>query len=188
MDRSEAQTIVSEFVKTDQLTKHLLAVEAAMRAYARKLGEDEEKWGAVGLIHDFDWEASPSEEEHPTFGAAILKERGIPNEIVRALLSHGDHTGIARETLMEKTLYAVDELSGFIRAVTLVRPSKSLDDVQPRSVKKKMKDKAFARDIRREDILKGAEELGVDMDEHIAFVTEALKPVACELGLSTGPG
>ena len=188
MDRSEAQAIVSEFVKTDQLTKHLLAVEAAMRAYARKLGEDEEKWGAVGLIHDFDWEASPSEEDHPTYGASILKERGVPDEIVRAVLSHGDHTGMARETLMEKALHAVDELSGFIRAVTLVRPGKNLDDVQPRSVKKKMKDKAFARDVRREDILRGAEELGVDLDEHIAFVTEALKPVAGELGLNTGPG
>ena len=188
MDRSEAQAIVSEFVKTDQLTKHLLAVETAMRAYARKFGEDEEKWGAVGLIHDFDWEACPSEVDHPTYGAAILRERGAPDEIVRAVLSHGDHTGMARETLMEKTLYAVDELSGFIRAVTLVRPGKSLDDVQPRSVKKKMKDKAFARDVRRDDILRGAEELGVDLDEHIAFVTEALKPVAGELGLNTGPG
>ena len=186
MNREEALNVLKEYVKTDVLMKHLLAVEAAMRTYAHKFGEDEETWGMAGLLHDFDWEVCPSPEDHPTYGANILKERGFPEETVRAVLSHGDHTGIERETLMEKTLFAVDELSGFIRAVTLVRPSKSLDDMQPKSVRKKMKDKAFARDIRREDIIKGAEEMGVDLDEHIAFVTQSLKPVAKELGLNTG--
>ncbi len=186
MNREQAMDILNEYVKTDSLMKHLLAVEAAMRAYARKFKEDEEMWGISGLLHDFDWEVCPSPEDHPTYGANILKQRGTPEEVVRAVLSHGDHTGIKRETLMEKTLFAVDELSGFIRAVTLVRPSKSLEDLQTRSVKKKMKDKAFARDIRREDITSGAQEMGVDLDEHIAFVTQALKPVASELGLKTG--
>ena len=186
MNREEAVDILKEYVKSDVLMKHLLGVEAAMRSYARKFGEDEEKWGVAGLLHDFDWEICPSPEEHPTYGTNILRERGLSEEIVHTVLSHGDHTGIKRETLMEKTLFAVDELSGFIRAVTLVRPNKSLDEVQPRSVKKKMKDKAFARDIKREDIIKGAEEMGVDLDEHIAFVTQALKPVAAELDLNAG--
>ena len=184
MDRDQALAILSDYVKSESLMKHLLAVEAAMRAYARKFEEDEEKWGIAGMLHDFDWEICPSPEDHPTYGAGILKERGVPEEIVRAVLSHGDHTGIKRETQMEKTLYAVDELSGLIRAVTLVRPGRNLDDVQPRSVKKKMKDKAFAREIRREDIVKGAEEMGVDLDEHIAFVVQGLKPVAAELDLT----
>ena len=186
MNRATALEILKEYVKTDMLMKHLLGVEATMRAYARKFGEDEDMWGIAGLLHDFDWEACPSPEDHPMLGANILRERGCPEEIVRAVLSHGDHTGIKRDSAMEKTLFAVDELSGFIRAVTLVRPGKSLDDVQPRSVTKKMKDKAFARDIRREDITKGAQEMGVDLDEHIAFVTQALKPVAGELGLNVG--
>ena len=168
------------------LTKHLLAVEAAMKGYARKFGADEEQWGIAGLLHDFDWEICPTPEDHPTFGANILRERGVPDDIVRAVLSHGDHTGMERESLMEKTLFAVDELSGFVRAVALVRPGKSLDDLKPKSVKKKMKDKAFARDIHREDITKGAAEMGVDLDEHIAFVTESLKPVAEEIGLNAG--
>ena len=186
MNREQAMDILHEYVKTDSLMKHLLAVEAAMRAYARKFNEDEEMWGISGLLHDFDWEVCPSPEDHPAYGANILKRRGTPEEVVRAVLSHGDHTGIKRETLMEKTLFAVDELSGFVRAVTLVRPSKSLDDLQPRSVKKKMRDKAFAREIRREDITSGAQDMGVDLDEHIAFVIQSLKPVAGELGLSTG--
>ena len=187
MSRDIAMAVLNDYVKTDVLKKHLLAVEAAMRAYAEKFGEDQETWGVAGLLHDFDWEVCPSPEDHPTYGAEILRERGFPEEIVRAVLSHGDHSGIPRETLMERTLFAVDELSGFIRAVTLVRPGKNLDEVQPRSVKKKMKDKAFAREIRREDIQKGAQEMGVDLDEHITFVAQSMKPVAGELGLNTGP-
>ncbi len=186
MDRESTLEILQEFVKTDTLMKHLLAVEAAMRAYARKYGEDEEVWGIAGLLHDFDWETVPTPEEHPMYGANILRERGYPESIVRAVLTHGDHTGIQRETLMERTVFAVDELSGFIRAVTLVRPSKSLDDVTPRSVVKKMKDKAFAKDVNRDDIVKGAEELGLDLDEHITFIIESLKPVAADLGLNSG--
>ena len=186
MDRQTTIEFLQDYVKTDTLMKHLLAVEAAMRAYAREFGEDEERWGVAGLVHDFDWEIVPTPEEHPTFGANILRERGFPEDIVRAVLTHGDHTGLRRETPMERTLFAVDELSGFVRAVTLVRPSKSLEDVTPRSVRRKMKDKAFARDVNREDIIKGAEEMGVDLDEHMSFVIESLKPVAADLGLNTG--
>ena len=186
MDRVTTLDLLKEYVKTDVLMKHLLAVEAAMRAYARKHGEDEEEWGIAGLLHDFDWEIVPTPEEHPMYGANILRERGYPDHIVRAVLTHGDHTGIQRESLMERTVFAVDELSGFIRAVTLVRPNKSLDDVTPRSVKRKMKDKAFARDVNREDIIKGAQELDVELDEHISFVIDSLKPIAEDLGLTTG--
>ena len=157
-----------------------------MRAYARKHGEDEEVWGIAGLLHDFDWEIVPTPDEHPHYGANILRERGYPEYMVRAVLTHGNHTGIERESLMEHTLFAVDELSGFIRAVTLVRPNKSLDEVTAGSVRRKMKDKAFARDVNRDDIYQGAEELGVDLDEHIAFIIEALKPVAERIGLNTG--
>ena len=186
MDREGTLELLREFVKTEVLMKHLLAVEAAVQAYARKYGGDEERWGIAGLLHDFDWEIVPTPEEHPTYGANILRDRGYPEDIARAVLTHGDHTGIQRETLMERAVFAVDELSGFVRAVTLVRPTKSLDEVTPRSVVKKMKDKAFARDVNREDITKGAGELGVDLEEHIAFIIESLKPVAAELGLNTG--
>ena len=155
-----------------------------MKAYARKHREDEELWGVVGMLHDFDWDVCPSPEEHPQYGAGILRERSYPEEIVRAVLSHGNHTGIPRETPMEKTLFAVDELSGFVTAVALVRPTKSLADTEVRSVRKKMKSKGFARSVSREDIIQGAEEMGVDLDEHIQFVIEALKPVAGELGLN----
>ena len=187
MDRQTTLELLSEFVKTETLMKHLLAVEAAMLAYARKFGEEEEEqWGIAGLLHDFDWEVVPTPDEHPTYGANILRERGYPEYIVRAVLTHGDHTGIQRESQMERTLFAVDELSGFVRAVTLVRPNKSLDEVTPRSAVRKMKDKAFARDVKREDLTRGAEELGVDLDDHIAFVVESLKPVAKELGLNAG--
>lgn len=186
MDRQTTIDFLQEYVQTDILMKHLLAVEAAMRGYARKFGEDEERWGVAGLVHDFDWEIVPTPEKHPMFGANILRERGFAEDIVRAVLTHGDHTGLARETPMERTLFAVDELSGFVRAVTLVRPSKSLNDVTPRSVRRKMKDKAFARDVNRDDIIKGADEMGVDLDDHMTFVIESLKPVAAELGLNTG--
>ncbi len=186
MDRESTLKDLGEFVKTDMLMKHLFGVEAVMRAYARQHGEDEEVWGIAGLLHDFDWEIVPTPEEHPHYGANILRERGYPEHIVRAVLTHGNHTGIERESLMEHTLFAVDELSGFIRAVALVRPNKSLDEVTAGSVKRKMKDKAFARDVNRDDIYQGAEELGVDLDEHIAFIIEALKPVAERIGLNTG--
>ena len=155
-----------------------------MRGYARKFGEDGDRWGIAGLLHDFDWEICPTPEDHPSFGAQILRDHGYPEEMVRAVLTHGDHTGIPRESLMEHTLYAVDELSGFIRAVALVRPSKSLDEVTPRSVRRKMKDKAFAKDVNRDDILRGAEELNIDLDEHIAFVVESMKPVSAQIDLA----
>jgi putative nucleotidyltransferase with HDIG domain len=185
MDRASTIQFLQQHVKTDVLMRHLLGVEAAMRAYAWKFGEDEEKWGIAGLVHDFDWEIAPTPESHPKYGAQLLRKAGYPEEIVRAVLTHGDHTGIPRESRMEKTLFAVDELSGFVRAVALVRPSKSLEDVTPDSVRKKMKDKKFAADVKREDITKGAEEMGLELDGHIQFVIDALKPVAKDLGLNS---
>ncbi len=184
MDRAAAYAIVEEHATSESLRKHLLAVETCMRAYARKVGEDEELWGIAGLVHDFDWEVCPTPESHPTYGADILRSRGFPNEIVRAVLSHGNHTGIPRDSLMEKALFACDELSGFVTAVALVRPTNSLSDTSVRSVKRKMKDKAFARSVSRDDIALGAQELGVELDEHIVFVIDALKPVASRLGLA----
>ena len=184
MDRAKANQVVEEHVQSDSLRRHLFAVETCMRAYARKEGEDEETWGVAGLLHDFDWEVCPTPESHPTFGAEILRARGFPEEIVRAVLSHGNHTGIARETTMEKALFACDELSGFVTAVALVRPTKSLSDTKISSVKRKMKDKAFAKSVSRDDMRQGAEELGVELDDLIAFVIDALKPVAPQLGLN----
>jgi putative nucleotidyltransferase with HDIG domain len=186
MDREQTMDFLRRHVKTEMLMKHLIAVEAAMRGYARKFGDDPDRWGIAGLLHDFDWEICPTPQDHPAFGAQMLREHGYPEEIVRAVLTHGDHTGIPRQSLLEHTLYAVDELSGFIRAVALVRPSKSLDDVTPQSVRRKMRDKGFARDVNRDDILRGAEELGADLDQHIAFVVESLKPVAAQIDLNTG--
>ena len=185
INRENTVKFLNKHVKTDTLMRHLLGVEAAMRGYALKFGEDEESWGIAGLVHDFDWEITPSPEEHPMYGANLLREAGFPEYIVRAVLTHGDHTGIPRESLMEKTLFAVDELSGFIRAVALVRPSKSLDDVRPKSVLKKFKDKGFAKDVIREDIINGAAALNLDLNEHIGFVIDSLKPVASKLGLSS---
>ena len=184
MDRATANRVVEEHVQSDSLRRHLFAVETCMRAYARKEGEDEETWGVAGLLHDFDWEICPTPESHPTFGAEILRARGFPEEIVRAVLSHGNHTGIARETMMEKALFACDELSGFVTAVALVRPTKSLSDTKVSSVKRKMKDKAFAKSVSRDDMRQGAAELGVELDDLIAFVIDALKPVAPQLGLN----
>ena len=184
MDRETAYKVVEEHVESESLKKHLLAVEACMRAYAQREGGDEEKWGVAGLVHDFDWEICPTPESHPTFGAEILKERGFPDDIVRAVLSHGNHTGISRDTPMEKALFACDELSGFVTAVALVRPNRSLGDTSIRSVKRKLRDKAFARAINRDDITQGAEELGVELDEHIQFIIDALKPMAPVLGLT----
>ena len=184
MDREAAWELLCEYTNGEGLRKHGLGVEAVMRHFARKHGEDEETWGITGLLHDFDYERHPTEEEHPVEGAKVLRERGYPEEVVTAILGHADYTGVARETLMAKTLYAVDELAGFVTAVALVRPSKSVHDVEPRSVRKKLKDKAFARSVNRDDIVKGAEELGVDLDEHTAEVIEALRGVAGELGLA----
>jgi putative nucleotidyltransferase with HDIG domain len=184
MDRAEALMLLQEHAKGEVLIRHAVAVEACMRAAAQKLGEDEERWGIAGMLHDFDWDVCPTPEEHPEFGAQILRDRGYPDDIVRAVLSHGNHTGVTRESSMEKTLFGVDELSGFVTAVALMRPTKSLADTDVRSVRKKMKSKGFARSVSREDIIQGAEEMGVDLDEHIQFVIEALKPVAGELGLN----
>ena len=172
-----------EFVKNENLRKHMYAVSEAMRQYARKYGDDEEKWAVVGLLHDFDWEIHPNAEEHPVKGSEILKERGYPEDILRAILSHADYTGVTRDSLMEKTLFAVDELTGFLTACALVQPSKKLEDVKVESVKKKFKKKEFARQVNREDMLKGAEELGVDLDEHIQFVINAMLGIRDKLGL-----
>ena len=182
-NREEAMKLLTEFTQSDSLIKHALAVEAAMRAYARKYGEDEEKWAVVGLIHDFDYEQNQSWEKHVYVGVDILRQRGWPEEIIEGVASHANYMNIPRDTNMKKALFAVDELTGFISAVALVRPSKSVMDVEPSSVKKKMKDKAFARSVSREDIAQGAEGLGIPLEEHIAFVTEALQSVAKELGL-----
>ena len=188
MERNAAWELLCEYTKGEGLRKHGLAVEAVMRHFARKHDEDEETWGIVGLLHDFDYEQHPDEHQHPAEGAPILRERGYPEDVVRAILGHADYTGVPRDTLMAKVLYAVDELTGFITAVALVRPSKSVHDVEAASVRKKMKDKAFARSVNREDIVKGAEELGVDLNEHIADVTAAMRAVAGDLGLAGNAG
>ncbi len=155
-----------------------------MRAYARKFGGDEDLWGAIGLLHDFDYQKHPSPQEHPFVGSKILEERGYPEEFRRAILSHADYTSVPRQSQLEKALFACDELAGFITATALVKPGKSLAEVEPKSVRKKMKDKAFARNVSREDIVKGAAELGVDLDEHIRFCVEAMQEIASELGLA----
>jgi putative nucleotidyltransferase with HDIG domain len=183
-DRATAWNLLTEFTQSESLRKHALAVEACMRAYARKLHADEELWGIVGLIHDFDYEKYPNLEDHPYRGNEILKERGYSDEIRRAIMSHAEYTGITRDSPMEKALFACDELAGFITAVALVKSGKSLAEVDAKSVRKKMKDKAFARSVSRDDIVNGARDLGVDVDEHIAFCIDALKGIAAELGLS----
>ncbi|MGC8786926.1 MAG: HDIG domain-containing metalloprotein [Anaerolineae bacterium] len=186
MNREDAWKLLTEFTKNPSLIKHALAVEAAMRSYARKFGEDEEKWGIVGLIHDFDYEKFPTMPPHAAEGAKILRERGWPEEIAHAVESHADYLGIPRETRMEKALYAVDELTGLITAVALVRPTKDIRDItEIKSVKSKFKDKAFAAGVSREDIVRGAEALGVDLwNEHVPLVLEAMKGIAEELGLA----
>ncbi len=182
-DRETAWCLLTEFTQSESLRKHALAVEACMRAYARKSGADENLWGVVGLLHDFDYDKYPSREEHPYKGNQILKERGYSDEIRQAILSHAEYTGVARVTPMEKTLFACDELAGFLTACALVKPGKSLAEVEAKSVRKKMKDKAFARSVNRDDIVNGAADLGVDLEEHIAFCIEAMKAIAGELGL-----
>ncbi len=184
MDRKSAWNLLCEYTQSESLRKHMLAVEACMRAYARKFGEEPDKWGITGLLHDFDYEKYPTVEEHPFVGNKVLEERGYPEDIRRAILSHAPYTGVKRETPMEKTLFACDELAGFITATALVKPSKSLAEVDAKSIRKKMKDKAFARSVSREDIINGAAELGVDLEEHITFCIEAMKAIAPELGLA----
>jgi putative nucleotidyltransferase with HDIG domain len=181
--RAEAWGLLTEFTQSESLRKHALAVEACMRAYARKLGGDEELWGVTGLLHDFDYERWPSLEDHPYRGNEILAERGWPEEIRRAIMSHAEYSGVSRDTPMEKALFACDELAGFITACALVKPGKSLAEVEAKSVRKKMKDKAFARSVNRDDIVNGAADLGVELEEHIAFCIEAMKGIAGELGL-----
>jgi putative nucleotidyltransferase with HDIG domain len=182
-NRESAWGLLTEFTQSESLRKHALAVEACMRAYARKLGDDEALWGVVGLLHDFDYEKYPSLDDHPYRGNEILKERGYSEEIRNAIMSHAEYTGVPRQSPMEKALFACDELAGFITAVALVKPSKSLAEVDAKSVRRKMKDKAFARSVNRNDIVTGAAELGVDLEEHIAFCVEAMKGIAGELGL-----
>ena len=181
MNRDEAWQLLTEYTKSDSLLKHAMGVEAALRGYARQFGEDEEAWGIVGLLHDFDYERDP--EGHPQNGKPILEQAGVPGPIVHAIQSHGDHTGIPRVTAMEKTLYAVDELCGFVTAVALVKPSRAVRDVEPTSVRKKMKDKAFARAVSRDMMLKGAEDMGVPFDDLIVEVVRAMDDAAGRLGL-----
>jgi putative nucleotidyltransferase with HDIG domain len=183
MDRNTAYAILTEFVKAESLVKHMLSVEAAMRAYAFRFGEDPEPWGLAGLLHDFDWEIHPSLEQHPQAGAPILRARGVPEDIIRTIQSHAPHTGVPRETVRDKALFAVDELTGLITACALVRPSKSLLDLTARSVKDKWKAKAFAAGVNRDEIERGAQELGVDLSEHITFTIEAMRAIAPTLGL-----
>ena len=188
MNRPDALALVHEYTQSDALRRHMYAVEAAMRAYARKNGEDEDTWGIVGLLHDFDYERWPNtdhaaDREHPAEGSRVLAEHGVDEDLRRAILGHASYTGVPRETPLARTLFAVDELCGFLIACALVRPSRSLTDLEVGSVKKKLKDKAFARGVSREDIRQGSEELGVDLDAHIAFILEALRPIERELGL-----
>jgi putative nucleotidyltransferase with HDIG domain len=183
LNREQAWEILCEFTKSEGLRKHALAVETCVAAYARKLGEDESKWSLTALLHDFDWEIHPTLDEHPQKGEAILAARGVDEEIRQAILSHANHTGVPRETPLQKTLYACDELAGFITAISYVKPNRSVFEVDVASVKKKMKDKAFARSVNRQDIVEGAQALGIPLEEHIAFCVEAMQDRAAELGL-----
>ena len=193
--RESAWRLLTEYTQSESLRKHAMAVESCMRAYAQKLARDqglssaaaaelEQKYSLTGLLHDFDYERFPTPEQHPFVGNKILGERGYPEDVRRAILSHADYTGVPRQTHMEKVLFACDELAGFITATALVKPSKSLAEVDAKSIRKKMKDKAFARSVSREDIVNGARDLGVDLDQHIAFCIEAMQKIASELGLS----
>lgn len=181
--RADAWALLTEFTAGESLRKHALAVEAALRGYARRFGEDEEAWGVVGLIHDFDYERWPAASDHPFRGSEILRARGWPEYVIRAVLSHADTSGVPRESRLERTLFACDELAGFVTAAALVRPTKSVLDLEVRSVKKRMKDKAFARAVSRGDLRRGAEELGLPLDEHVANVIDFLRAEADALGL-----
>ncbi len=187
MNRERAIEVLHQYTRSPNLRKHALAVEACVAAYADKFGEDRATWSATALLHDFDYEMYPNAPDHPVKGSEILKELGVSEEIRRAILSHATYTGVPRVSRLEKTLFACDELAGFITAVTLVKPTKSLAEVDASSVRRKMKDKAFARSVSREDIVNGAAELGVDLDQHIGFCIEAMRQRAVELGLA-GPG
>jgi predicted hydrolase (HD superfamily) len=187
--RADTLALMHEYTASESLRKHMLAVEGAMRAYAQKFGEDEERWGATGLIHDFDYERFPNNshsptEEHPSEGVRLLRGKGYPDDILQAILGHAHYTNTPRESKMAKTLFAVDELTGLITATALVRPTKSVHEVDARSVRKKMKDKAFARGVSREDVVNGANELGVELDEHISFVIASMQARSADLGLS----
>ena len=186
IDREQAWGIVCEFVQSDSLRRHMLAVEACVVAYANQFGEDEQIWSVTALLHDFDWEIHPSAPDHPSKGEAILAERGVPADVRRAILSHADYSGVPRLTRLEKALYACDELAGFLTACSYVKPGRSIHEVDAKSVRKKLKDKAFARAINREDILRGAAEMGVDLDAHIEFCIRAMQARAAELGLAGG--
>jgi putative nucleotidyltransferase with HDIG domain len=193
MTRDEALALMQEHTQSASLRQHMLAVEAAMRAYAAKSGEDVEAWGLAGLLHDYDYERYPNPEHsptegHPAWGVRQLREKGVAEPVCRAILGHGNYTGVPRDTPMAKTLFAVDELCGFLVACALVRPSRSFADLEASSVKKKLKDKAFARGVNRDEVRQGAEELGVPLDEHIAFCVQALRPVEAALGLGPGMG
>jgi putative nucleotidyltransferase with HDIG domain len=185
-DREAAWCLLTEFTQSESLRKHALSVEACMLSYARKFSGDENLWGIVGLLHDFDYDQYPSLEDHPYKGNEILKERGYSDEIRKAIMSHAEYTGVTRDTNLEKALFACDELAGFITACALIKPGKSLAEVDVKSVRKRMKDKAFARKVNRDDIINGAAALGIDLEEHIAFCIEALKPIAATLGLDGG--
>ena len=188
LKREQAWEILCEFTKSEGLRKHALAVEACVAAYARMWGEDEAKWSLTALLHDFDWEIHPTLDEHPQKGEPILAGRGVDEDIRRAILSHANHCGVPRETALEKTLYACDELAGFITAISYVKPNRSVFEVDVASVKKKMKDKAFARSVNRQDIIEGAQELGVPLEEHIAFCGKAMQDRAADLGLQGAQG
>ncbi len=188
MMRDEALALMHEYTRSESLRRHMCSVEIAMRAYARRYGEDEETWGLVGLLHDFDYEKYPNDahsatEEHPAFGVGVLRQRGLPEPVCQAILGHATYCGVPRDSLMARALFAVDELCGFLIACALVRPTRSLNDLKVKSVKKKLKDKGFARGVDREDILLGVDELGVPLDEHIQFLIEALRPEEQHLGL-----
>jgi len=187
--RADALALVHEYTRSESLRKHMLAVETAMRAYARRFGEDEERWGLTGLVHDFDYERFPNDahsptDEHPAEGVRILRARGWPEDILEAILGHATYSGVPRSSRMAKTLFAVDELTGLVTATALVRPSRSVHEVDARAVRKKMKDKAFARGVSRDDVMLGAQELGVDLDEHVQFVVDAMRANADAIGLA----
>ena len=183
LSRQDAWALVTEFTQSEALRKHMLAVEAAVRGYAREFGEDEDDWGAVALLHDFDYERYPDQENHPFRGVEILQQRGYPEWVTRAILSHADYSGVPRQSRLEKTLYACDEMSGFVTAAALVRPSKSVLDLEASSVMKRMKDKAFARAVSRDDLRRGAEEMGLPLEQHITNVVRFLRERADALGL-----
>ncbi|HEX9821958.1 MAG TPA: HDIG domain-containing protein [Methylomirabilota bacterium] len=184
MTRAEAWSLLTEFTRGDGLRKHARAVEASMRAYATRFGEDPARWGLAGMLHDFDYEMHPRAPHHPVKGAEILLARGVEREVVYAILAHADYSGMPRVSRLDRALYACDELTGFVHACALVRPGKVITGIEPASVRKKLKDKGFARTVNRDDVYRGAAELGVDLDAHIAFIVEALEPVAPEIGLA----